>query len=175
MYLSNYTAIKEINEVINISGNWINHQTPKWIGSANAESSMVSITFFEIDNKIAWLKSERARNNNFDIHINIFNYDKTGLDVQFNCFFNNSINSIRAQIDSVNILPKIYDGNVNSGRIYLFSTFDSKPKINLYVLFIPMNIIKVGRNGIWKIKNNYLNLIDEKFIKILQTGRKGKM
>jgi hypothetical protein len=175
MELLNHKVFNNPNDKVSVSGEWINNKTPKWKGAALSESPMVSVSFLEIDNEINWVKSERSSMNIHEIEINIFNYDNIGLDIQYNYFFNHGFNYYRSQIKSKNYLPYIFTGDIEAGTIYLFSSLEGEPKLNLFILYIPSEITKISRNGIWHIKDNYKDTIDEKFINIFQNGRKGKM
>jgi len=155
---------------ISIDGNWIDKykNQKRWEGQALCDEPVVSITFLEFNNKIIWVKSERNNNINHNIKLSLINYDNTGLDIQFNYSFNHGINYMRSRIEDINYFPIINIKNSIAGKITLFCDFDGNPKLKLYYLFVPSKIIKIKRSGIWHIKKEYLELIDDYFIDIFQ-------
>jgi len=175
MNLLNRTVINFLDRNININGNWVNkyESQKRWEGQALSEEPMVSISFLECGNKITWVKSERNSERNHEINISIFNYDNIELDVQFNYRFNHGGAYFRSRIENINYFPKMYVGNISIGKISLICHFEGKPELKLYCLFVPLQIIKIGRNGIWHIRKANLNLIDNSFLSIFQYGRKG--
>jgi hypothetical protein len=173
MDLINRKILDLPNNIINISGDWIDNKTPKWEGQAHSEEPIIAISFFEYDNKIEWIKSKKSNDIFQKILINIFNYDKYGLDIQFNYNIGNSGLYYRSKIETINYLPNINTGNVKSGIISLLCSFNGNPKLNLYVAFLPSKTVQVGRNGIWHIKKSYIENIENEFIDILLYGRKG--
>lgn len=176
MELNNCKILETLNHQITITGEWIKNKKSRWEGFAISDVPMVSISFLEITNKnTTWLKSERSNSNQHEIHINLYNYDSTGLDIQFSYYFNKSIDYYRSEINSVDYLPNIFTGNLEAGTIILFSRLEGKPLLNLYILFIPMNMVKTGRNGIWHLKDKFILQLNQSFIGILQNGRKGRL
>jgi len=159
-----------------IDGNWVNKikNQKNWEGQAFSEEPMVAIPFLEHDNGIIWVRSARNRNKNLDIGITIQNVNiNPGLEVSFSANFNDGYLYWNSEIANVNYLPSIYTGNITAGKISLFCDFEGNPRLKIYCLFLPSEMTKIARNGIWHIKKKYLNLIDDAFIDIFQYGRKG--
>jgi hypothetical protein len=175
MELLNKQVINIPGQNIIIDGNWTNKykDQKRWEGQAFSEEPMVSITFLECGKKLFWVKSERNNNKNHNITVAIFNYDKTGLDVQFNYTFNYGNFYSQSKIEDINYFPIICTNNTTAGKLTLFCDFEGNPKLKLYCLFIPSKIIKIKRRGIWHIKKEYLSLIDNNFFEIFQYGKNG--
>jgi len=161
------------NEVINISGEWLENKTKKWEGQIFSEKPVSTISFLEINNRIKWIKSKKSNENIQKMEINLFHYDNSGLDIQFNYDINGGGAYYRSKIETVDYLPDIITENIKSCVISLICSFDGIPKIKLYAAFLPTIIIQIGRNGIWHIKNGYNEFIKPEFINILNYGRQG--
>ena len=60
------------------------------------------------------------------------------------------------------------------GKIFLLTEYGEPNNLERrHEIYITRDIIKMGRNGIWKIKNGYINEYNENLIKNIQYGRSG--
>jgi hypothetical protein len=159
--------------IINIKGNWVSNKTLKWVGNAYSDSKLVSISFLNYKSTFEWVKSNVPTDNYHNIVINLFNYDNIGFDIQFSYSIGGGVNRIRTKIKDIEYKPNILLNKLNVGEIKLLTIFEGQPEIKLYVLFIPLEYAKVGRNKLWHIRDQYLDVIDEKYLDILRFGRKG--
>ena len=152
-----YENIKviDIDGVINIQGNWEKkNEVYIYNGNINYIEPLFSILFFEyIDKKIVWTKSERFSTGSPKIYLNMWQY--------------------KDYIKQMGI-PDVFNGNVELGKIFLLTEYgDNDNRVKCYVIYMTRNVIKIGRNGIWKIKKDYVNSMNEKLINKIQYGRTG--
>jgi hypothetical protein len=147
--------IININGIMNIRGTWTQKRDSEYIynGDVIYSEPLFSINFIEyVGNKIEWTKSERGFSLSPKIYLNMYHYK----------------NFIKE-----NGLPDIYNGEMELGKIFLLTKYGKK--IERYEIYITKNVIKIGRNGIWKIRTEYINETNEKIISKIQYGRSGKI
>jgi hypothetical protein len=137
---------------ITINGKWVKNNTPKWQGIAQADKPFVSISFLKSENYVQWVKSNRVHSNEQNITINLFDYDDTCSDIQFSYSISKGIGMFGTLINSIRYRPS-FNNIINSGKIELFTELDSKPKVELYILYLPSELVRTGRKGIWHIRD----------------------
>jgi hypothetical protein len=150
-----YENIKliDITGFINIQGKWtIRTQSINYYGTIIYSEPVFSINFMEyVNKKIEWSKSERQFALSPKFYINIYNYD---------------INK--------NGLPFVFNGDIELGKIFLLTEYgELENNLKRYNIYITRDVIKIGRNGIWKIKREYINETNENLINKIQYGRSG--
>jgi len=144
--------IINVNGLINIRGEWIKQgKYEQYQGNIVYIEPLFHISFIEYINKyIKWSKSERRFASFPKFYINLYSYDtKKGL-------------------------PFVFNGEIELGKIFLLTEYNElNNNIKWYEIYITRDVIKIGRNGIWKIRKEYINETNEMLINKIQYGRNG--
>jgi hypothetical protein len=150
------TKIINIDGIIEIEGKWTRKNEAEYIynGKVIYSEPLFNIRFIEyVGKKIEWSKSERFSAKSPKIYINMYHF---------------------LDIIKKNGLPYVYNGKVELGKIFLLTEYGESNNLERrHEIYITRDIIKMGRNGIWKIKNDYINEYNENLIKNIQYGRSG--
>jgi hypothetical protein len=172
-FVRTQTELLKINAPeLTLKGEWLDKSIPTWEGTIEFTEPLFSISFLQYGESVHWVKSDNEKSNGHRIWIKLFCDDKLSRDVQFAFNFNNSVGRIWTKVESLNDRPTIHSKCI-VGHICLIAHMKGEPEIKLHALFIPRSLTKVGRNGLWHVKDELLDNVDNDYKKILRYGRAG--
>ena len=164
---------KKLN--INISGSWKDVARNDWEGTAISTEPLVALSILKIENKYEWCKSERGSLDGQPIRLLLSPYDSHSPDVKINFSVG------RGHVISGCIMPEkryqpplLLKNVITTGHIEKTFFIEGSKNVELYSLFLAASDVKVGRNGLWHIRDEYKNKLLEPFDTILTFGRNGE-
>jgi len=160
------------NPQLNIIGKWLLDNSAHWQGSIDYDEALFSISFLQFGDCVNWTKSANKKTNEHLIRIGLYNH-KNSNEVQFSFNLNNSFGRVSTIPNKPNDKLIIHD-RCDIGKISLIAEMKGTPNLKLYGLFIPRSLVKVGRNGLWNLKNETLEKVPTDFKNILRFGRTGE-
>jgi hypothetical protein len=161
------------NPQLSIAGEWLSNTSHEWKGEIEYVEPLFSISFLESADSIKWIKSDNEKTNGHRIGIKLFRQINQN-EVQFSFNFNNSVDRMWTIPNLPNDKPIIYN-KCDIGKICLIAEMNGNPNLKLYALFIPRSITKIGKNGLWHLKEELLEDVPNSYKDILRFGRTGKL
>ncbi|GMO60507.1 MAG: hypothetical protein Ta2A_06600 [Treponemataceae bacterium] len=137
--------IIDIAGTVHIDGAWTQKRENEYIYTGNVTTGnavndiepLFHITFIEYsDGQIEWTKSERCNAASPKIYINLYHY--AGVVKKYG-------------------LPDVFTGEAELGKLFLLTRYgEQKNAIKHYELYVGEHCIKMGRNGVWHIRDTYI-------------------
>ena len=167
---------RQVTELeVTVTGAWLPSPKRDWQGLIQSSEAVVGISFISVGSHTEWSKSDRGSTEGLETSVMLGNYDSFGLDVQVNFSIGNNGRRWRTVVGSETYLPKIIAPNTFlTGSLIEFARVEAKPSIELKALVLARCDVKVGRNGIWHLRNEFLGFLPEMLQKILTRGRSGR-
>ncbi|MBI3417480.1 MAG: hypothetical protein HY043_19490 [Verrucomicrobia bacterium] len=159
---------------VTVSGAWLPSPKRDWQGLIQSSQGVVGISFISAGSHTEWCKSDRGNTEGLEARVMLGNYDSLGLDVQVNFSIGNNGPRWRTLVESDTYLPKIFASKTFlTGSLIQFARVEAKPLIELKALFLARCDVKVGRNGVWHLRKEFLKFFPESLQKIFTYGRSG--
>jgi len=172
-YLSSLSKIK-----LDLSGNWkiLSNVGKEWQGVITSEQPVVAITFMQVGNHVKWVKSERNNSEQLSVRFSFVKDNPNDKNMQMNYVVGDSADRCWTEVSSENYLSVLSNKNTfNTGEIRLLLVVDGSPKIELFSLFIQCGEIKIGRKGLWRLKDSIGESLVNPMKDILMCGRTGEL
>lgn len=166
-------ALRKIN--VSVCGEWLAGGTRDWRGEARAAEPIVAISFVVKGAHVEWCKSERANPESQPVRLLLGTYDSAKRDVQVNFSVGRGGVVSRTVVDSPTYRPKIQTTmTVSTTNVIQFPTVEGSRPVQLFALFLAGSDVKVGRNGLWRLRPKLVESVPVDFRKLLTYGRTGE-
>lgn len=160
---------------ISITGCQETHPTAgyrRWSGIVISNEPFVAFFLIENDKQISWVRSSYTSNEQ-KISILFSPQNDQGKDVSVSFSVGDSVVCEKVTLNSSHIEPNPIVGNFNSGSLLKFADLESEKQTILSVIFLSKSDVKIGRKGIWHLKPEFLDTLDEEWRKAFTFGRTG--
>jgi hypothetical protein len=142
----------------------------EWHGLATAAEPIVAGVFLGRQGEVTWCKSERARGPGTASHLALARDDKTERDVQVSFSVGKGWEQTRTLLSSAGYRPEIKRGSWVTGRAQLFTRVDGEPLVDCDILFLATQQVRVGRSGLWRVREHIAELLEPPLRSILTRG-----
>jgi hypothetical protein len=166
-------TVKKI--AVNVSGGQETHPTAGyrlWSGMAVSTEPITALAIIENDERYSWVRSS-TRQDHLKMSILFSPRDLSGKNISVSFSVGDSVIcencSVPFQQTEPNPLPGIY----YTGIISRFAQLQSTPSLILHVLFLAKVDVKTGRCGIWHLKVDHKESLDNIWSNVLTFGRTG--
>jgi len=161
---------------INITGHQVNHPTAgyrRWEGKAESIEPIVAIVIIESESEYSWVRCSATNTNYLPLTIQYSPYDESNLNASVSFGINDSIVHAQSCLKSNLTLPNPRVGNFITGSIITFAEIESEKILSLEFIFFAKTDVHVGRKGIWHLKFEKKELLDEDWQRAFTYGRNG--
>jgi len=145
----------------------------EWHGLATAAEPIVAGVFLGRQGEVTWCKSERARGPGAALHLALAPDDKTERDVQVKFSVGKGWEQTRTLLSLAGYRPEIKLGSWVTGRAQLFTRVDGEPLVDCHILFLAAQQVRVGRSGLWRVRERIADLLEPPLRSILTRGKTG--
>ena len=160
---------------VRVDGSWQESRMRDWKGIAISTEPLVALVLLRFENKVEWCKSERGNPDGQPVRLLLSPYDSEKLDVQINFSVGGGHVRSRSIVSSDTYKPKLLElNNISTGVFYKMFDVKGSRNIELYSLFLAASDVKVGRNGLWHIRKEHQENVEEPLARILSFGRNGE-
>lgn len=161
---------------VEITGSWQESSRRAWRGCAISSEPVVALVISKVDKKIEWCKSERGNPDGQPVKLIMGHYDSENLDVQINYSIGGGHVCSRCITSTQRYKPELLIKRaMRAGVIEKVFQVEGSKTIELYALFLAASDVKVGRNGLWRIRDEYRDKLLSPFDEILAYGRNGEL
>jgi len=166
-------ALKHLE--VTLRGEWSREPHVHWRGVAAAEEPIVAVAFLTRETEVHWCKSEREHASSAPVRLALFRYDRTGEDVQVHFLVGEGGRRWRTLLPSSHYQPAIEPGPYVTGRVQLFARIEGTPRVECHVLFLAAQQVRVGRSGLWRVREEVAVLLESRMRRLLSRGRTGTL
>lgn len=166
-------ALRKID--VSVTGDWLAGGTRDWRGEARAAEPIVAISFAAQGRSVSWSKSERANPERQAVKLSLLPYDSDFRDVQVHFSVGRGYFVSRTVLHSPDYWPRVQAAmTVTTCSFVPFAYVDGSHPVRLFALFLAGSDVKVGRNGLWRLRPKLVESVPANFRKLLTYGRKGE-
>jgi hypothetical protein len=150
-------------------------RTFDWRGVATSAEPLVALILLQDIDGPFWAKSGRPHIG-LRIRLRLGWYDNAGLDVQVSFSVGGGWRRSRTFLSSTSVLPEIPGHrDTNTSHVVPFTIVPGSPSIACSVLFLGGAFVETGRNGLWRVRKQFVSSIPEYWREILSRGRTGRL
>ena len=173
-----FNSIKEFSTlspqvVSTISGAWNDEKQPSWRGHIVAPESIVVLSFLRAGSTLYWVKSAPATEITLSLTLHWLNFDGTQFQLMYAS--GGSHNEQVAFTAPLRMLkPTISATSAPAGSFVTLFSFDSDPAVAVTILPLARRDVKMGRNGIWRLKSSdHIASLQDPLQSVMAKGRQG--
>jgi hypothetical protein len=161
-----------------LDGDWVEALRPnrRWIGVVRASQPFVVLLAGTSAGRIVWAKSRPgAKNLEMPVRFHMHDLDHLGTRVQFLLHVGDGyVQDLEVEIDRPDVLPTyVMPMNLQFGVLQEIFQARGKPPTNMKLLLLQRSWVKMGRTGIWRVREMYLDQIPRELAAIVMEGRSG--
>ncbi len=169
------TKLASLTQVdIVIRGAWHPQGDRYWRGTATASEPCVAVPFLRVGYHVEWCQPERTNESSLDLHLALFPYNESDLDIQVNFSIGQGGRRWTTILPSSIYRPAIPDSfKVLAGEVFHFTTVEGNPHVELFGLFIAHRDVEWVRKKIWHLRPQFRDALKEPLKQVLTYGRTG--